>query len=357
MSGVTLGGIALDGEALIAAATGAEGTAALRDALTATGVSRVLLGAARLSAGGTELPRFDPSVAALSLARTVPGPQYLFAASPTRDHVYNLARRVLGAHRFSGGSIGVLLGRSDRSVQPEDSRAAAFTGGVDDRELQDEYLHLLRRLWNSFPAEAIIADRENGVFALTDSIRRVDHDGRLRVRGPLNTPLSDAGEPPLARWVDAEDTDARGSVTGAGAGASGDVLDATPNDNAELLFSDDRVALSRATAAVPRALVAPVDSDLAATVTLLASGGTEGTPLSLVLGVTTLSELRRIGAVVAELRAAGLITEHGRSATERDRTGSPHGGTPAEPRAGGRTLSLADHAAAFPQTTLAEARA
>ena len=45
-------------------------------------------------------------------------------------------------------------------------------------DMADEYLDICRRLWDAFPRDAIIADRERGVFVDIDKVKRVEFAGR-----------------------------------------------------------------------------------------------------------------------------------------------------------------------------------
>ncbi|MFJ4219594.1 hypothetical protein [Curtobacterium luteum] len=140
--------------------------------------------------------RLDPTTAALALAAALPGHGFLVATAPTREHPYNVARRVLSLDHVLGGRVGVIVGAHDHgapSVEPEHDAG--------------EFARVLRGLWRTWPLDSIVGDREAGVFAHTDAIRPLDHDGGpggYRVRGPLTTPSSPQGEPVLAVWHDVD---------------------------------------------------------------------------------------------------------------------------------------------------------
>jgi FMN-dependent oxidoreductase (nitrilotriacetate monooxygenase family) len=81
----------------------------------------------------------------------------------------------------------------------------------------DEFVRTALDLWSSWDPDALVLDKESGVFADPARIRRVDHDGEyFRTRGPLNVPHSPQGRPVLiqagssatgrdfaARWAEA----------------------------------------------------------------------------------------------------------------------------------------------------------
>lgn len=80
---------------------------------------------------------------------------------------------------------------------------AARNFGLDDlppRELRyemaEEYMEVVTKLFGSWQPDAVVLDRERGVYAEPDRIRTIDHAGRFfRVRGPLNTVPSPQGRP------------------------------------------------------------------------------------------------------------------------------------------------------------------
>ncbi|WP_267885075.1 MULTISPECIES: NtaA/DmoA family FMN-dependent monooxygenase [Mycobacteriaceae] len=81
----------------------------------------------------------------------------------------------------------------------------------------EEFLRATLDLWSSWDPDALVVDKNTGVFADPDKIRRVEHDGKFfRTRGPLNVPRSPQGHPVLiqagssntgrdfaARWAEA----------------------------------------------------------------------------------------------------------------------------------------------------------
>jgi FMN-dependent oxidoreductase (nitrilotriacetate monooxygenase family) len=60
----------------------------------------------------------------------------------------------------------------------------------------DEFLEVVMGHWNSWDDDAIVADRETGLFANPDKVRRLDHVGEwFKSRGPFTVPRSPQGHP------------------------------------------------------------------------------------------------------------------------------------------------------------------
>ncbi|SBN63256.1 Luciferase-like monooxygenase [Curtobacterium sp. 9128] len=183
------------------------GIAGIADRIRRTDADTVVLGADRFVQEHADGPRVDPTSAALALGRALPAHRFLIAVAPTRDHPYNVARRVLSLDHVLGGRVGLLVGAHD---------PGAHDPAADDERSHDpaEFARVVRGLWATWPFDSIVGDRSTGVFADTDRVRPLDHDGGpggYRVRGPLTTPSRPGGSPVLAVWddVDLPDADLR----------------------------------------------------------------------------------------------------------------------------------------------------
>ncbi len=58
----------------------------------------------------------------------------------------------------------------------------------DDRyDRAHEFIEVCHKLWNSWDEDAVVMDREAGIFADPDKVHRIEHEGRyFKSRGPLN---------------------------------------------------------------------------------------------------------------------------------------------------------------------------
>jgi FMN-dependent oxidoreductase (nitrilotriacetate monooxygenase family) len=109
---------------------------------------------------------------------------------------YHVARLFASLDQLSGGRI-------SWNVVTSLNNAEARNFGVDQHlehdsryDRADEFLEAVRKLWNSWDADALVLDKANGQFADPSKVRYVDHRGEwLNVRGPLQVPRSPQGEP------------------------------------------------------------------------------------------------------------------------------------------------------------------
>jgi len=67
----------------------------------------------------------------------------------------------------------------------------------DERyDMADEYLEICRQLWDSWEPDALIQDRENGIFADPSKVHPINYEGKYyRCRGPLNVVSSPQKHP------------------------------------------------------------------------------------------------------------------------------------------------------------------
>jgi len=101
---------------------------------------------------------------------------------------FTAARLLATLQHFAGGRLGF-------NVVTSGSDIAAQNYGLDkqiDHDLRydraQEWVDVVRKLWRSWDADAIVEDTERGVFADFTKVRTIDHEGEFfRVRGPLNT--------------------------------------------------------------------------------------------------------------------------------------------------------------------------
>jgi FMN-dependent oxidoreductase (nitrilotriacetate monooxygenase family) len=118
--------------------------------------------------------------------------------STTFNEPFNVARKVASIDLLSGGRVGW-------NIVTTSSEDAARNFGLDgvvahrDRYRRaEDFVQVVKKLWDSWDADAIVNDRADGHYAHADRIHKVLHEGEFfRVRGPLNVPSSPQGRPVL----------------------------------------------------------------------------------------------------------------------------------------------------------------
>ncbi|HEY6797294.1 MAG TPA: LLM class flavin-dependent oxidoreductase [Kineosporiaceae bacterium] len=121
-------------------------------------------------------------------------------ASSTYNSPYNLARRFASLDHVSGGRAGWNL---VTTAGPNAARNFGLTdqpGHTERYERAQEFLDVVRALWDSWGDDATIADKTTGRYADPNRIRPIDHSGRFyRVAGPLNVRRPPQGHPLLVQ--------------------------------------------------------------------------------------------------------------------------------------------------------------
>jgi len=117
-------------------------------------------------------------------------------ASTTYSLPYTLARQFATLDHLSKGRAGWNI---VTSWAPEAGANYGLAQNVDhgDRyRLAEEFVEAVDALWKSFPADAVVDDREAGRYLDTNRIRPANYEGsHYRTKGPLNVPGSPQGRP------------------------------------------------------------------------------------------------------------------------------------------------------------------
>ncbi len=250
-------------------------------------------------------PVFDPSTVVSFLARNLVGTGLLQAYAPHRDHPYNIARRVASADQITHGRGGIVIGFADHTVGDPNRDGAAWDLGRSvglDPATVAEATEVLTKLWQSWPVDAIIADRASKRYVDTSVIRALDHDARYRVDGALTTPSSEQGLPVIAARVEnAAELQALGGRTDL-------LIDASRHGDLEIAAVDTQARRLRQVR---------FDGDataLAAAVDQARSAGADGV-------LVIAAEHVDLDALLSGIDAAGLRSEHQRTALLRQALG------------------------------------
>lgn len=138
-----------------------------------------------------------------------PVPLLSFMAAATRRIGLAATFSVSHAHPFYAARLWATLdhlteGRAGWNVVTSlNSNQAANYG--EERQDADtrydrahEFMEVCRKLWESWDEDALVMDREAGVFADPAKVRRIEHEGRFfRSRGPLNVTRSPQNGPAI----------------------------------------------------------------------------------------------------------------------------------------------------------------
>lgn len=141
------------------------------------------------------LNRFEPLTILSALAVATKHIGLVATISTTYSEPYNIARQLASLDHISKG-------RAGWNVVTSPLEGSALNYGKahpehDDRyRIAEEYLQVVKGLWDSWEDDAFVGDRESGVFFDPGKLHVLNHEGKYyTVRGPLNITRSRQGHP------------------------------------------------------------------------------------------------------------------------------------------------------------------
>lgn len=115
--------------------------------------------------------------------------------STTYSDPFTVARVFASLDHLSGGRA------AWNAVTTANPAAAANFGTIHPDhskryEIAEEFLTVVRGLWDCWADDAIVADRETGTYIDASKVRALDHEGsHFKVKGPINISRSPQGHP------------------------------------------------------------------------------------------------------------------------------------------------------------------
>jgi FMN-dependent oxidoreductase (nitrilotriacetate monooxygenase family) len=126
--------------------------------------------------------------------------------STTYNDPYNLARRLASVDHVSRGRAGWNIVTSAGAEEAANFGLDDRPGHADRYARADEFLSVTKALWDSWEAEAIVADKATGRYADPARIHQISHRGPyFRVAGPLNVERPPQGYPLLVQAGSSQD--------------------------------------------------------------------------------------------------------------------------------------------------------
>ncbi|MGV0852098.1 LLM class flavin-dependent oxidoreductase [Mycolicibacterium phlei] len=161
---------------------------------------RAVFDAVVAPAAGPGVP-VEPTTLLANLAARTSRIGLVVTASAQYVAPYNTARVINTLDNLSSGRAGWWL---VNAAEDSDPRLHPATTPEDRRWARAaEYTDVLRKLWESWAAGAVVADKESGVYVDEKRLRPINHEGEFfRVAGPLNLPRSPQLHPPLFAHVE-----------------------------------------------------------------------------------------------------------------------------------------------------------
>lgn len=142
----------------------------------------------------------EPITSLAALAERTSHIGLIATASTTYSAPFNLARQFSSLDHMSNGRVGWNIVTSWSAAAGGNYGDVAQVSHADRYERAEEFMQVVRGLWDSWADDAIIDDRATGRYASASKIRPTNHhDIYYQVKGPLNLPRSPQGHPVLVQ--------------------------------------------------------------------------------------------------------------------------------------------------------------
>ena len=137
-------------------------------------------------------------LAAMAVATSRVG--LIATASTTYTEPFNLARQFASIDHISRGRAAWNIVTSWLATAAENYGGAGQVSHADRYARGEEFMAVVKALWDSWAADAVVDDRAAGIYARRDRMRPINHRGDFyTVAGPLNMPRCPQGRPVLVQ--------------------------------------------------------------------------------------------------------------------------------------------------------------
>jgi FMN-dependent oxidoreductase (nitrilotriacetate monooxygenase family) len=124
----------------------------------------------------------------------------------TFNEPYEVARRLASLDHLSGGRAAWNVVTSYDAFTGENFRRGGYLAEADRYTRAAEFLETARELWDSWRADAVVADPVSGRFVRPDGIGRFEHEGRhISISGEFNVPSGPQGHPVIIQAGDSDE--------------------------------------------------------------------------------------------------------------------------------------------------------
>jgi FMN-dependent oxidoreductase (nitrilotriacetate monooxygenase family) len=142
----------------------------------------------------------EPITVLAALAVSTSRVGLIATASTTYTEPFNLARQFASIDHISNGRAAWNIVTSWLATAARNFGGTGQISHEDRYARGEEFMAVVKALWDSWAADAIVDDRAGGIYARADRIRPIHHRGDFyQVAGPLNMPRCPQGRPVLVQ--------------------------------------------------------------------------------------------------------------------------------------------------------------
>lgn len=138
----------------------------------------------------------EPLTALAAMAMATQRIGLIATCSTTYTEPFNLARQFASLDHITGGRVGWNIVTTWLVAASANYGDAGQLSHAERYARAEEYMQVVKALWDSWSDDAVIDDRAGGIYARPGTIRPVNHHGSwYHVAGPLNVPRGPQGRP------------------------------------------------------------------------------------------------------------------------------------------------------------------
>lgn len=140
----------------------------------------------------------EPMTALSAMARATRHIGLITTVSSSFYTPFHAARMLASLDHISGGRAGANIVTSMFDAEAQNHSMAALPPHAERYDRADEFVQVIKQLWDSWSDTALPRDRETGTFIDPGHIRPINYRGKhFSVAGPLNVPRPPQGHPVL----------------------------------------------------------------------------------------------------------------------------------------------------------------
>jgi FMN-dependent oxidoreductase (nitrilotriacetate monooxygenase family) len=138
----------------------------------------------------------EPITTLAAVATTTRRIGLIATCSTTYTEPYNLARQFASLDHISSGRVGWNIVTTWSPQAGSNFGGIGQVGHADRYERAEEYMVVVKGLWDSWADDAVLDDRAKGRYADRARVKAINHAGpHYQVQGPLNMPRAPQGRP------------------------------------------------------------------------------------------------------------------------------------------------------------------
>jgi FMN-dependent oxidoreductase (nitrilotriacetate monooxygenase family) len=149
---------------------------------------------------GLHSPKGDPVPLLPVLAQHTDHMGFIATMSTSFYPPFILARVMATMDHLTRGRVGWNVVTSSEDLAGQNYGLDHLLPHDERYVMAEEYVSVVKALWDSWEPGAVVADRESGVLADHTKVHPIHHEGKyFKVRGPLNLPAGPQGHPVLCQ--------------------------------------------------------------------------------------------------------------------------------------------------------------